>query len=367
MKVQDCCGSGDERARKVPRLVYRYGMKFTLLRLALLCVLGVPPLVARAQTMRLIPMPREVRAGETVPLTAGVHVSCAGCTGADQFTADDLTETLTMRGVAARADGLGIELVHAAEPPKDFDPAMRAEGYTIAASGRGIVVTAASVEGLFYGAQTVKQMVEVTNGHASMHLATIRDWPAMRYRGLDDDLSRGPVPTLDFQKKLIRTIAAYKVNLYSPYFEHTMQYGSNPLAAPPGGSVSAADAQMLVAYARQYHVTIIPEQEAFGHLHHVLRWEQYDALAETPHGTVLAPGQAGSLALIKQWFGELATIYPGPFLHLGADETVDLGEGQTKADVDARGLGAVYLEFMQRIVDALAPLHRKLLFWAILR
>ena len=185
----------------------------------------------------------------------------------------------------------------------------------------------------------------------------------MKYRGLDDDLSRGPVPTLDFQKKQIRTIAAYKINIYSPYFEHTQQYASNPLMAPPGGSISAADAKALVAYAQPYHVTIIPEQEAFGHLHHNLTWEQYSPLAETPHGAVLAPGQPGSIPLIKQMFTELAALYPGPFLHIGADETVDLGTGQTKADVDARGLGAVYLDFMQRIVTALQPLHRKLLFW----
>ena len=44
-------------------------------------------------------------------------------------------------------------------------------------------------------AQTAKQLVEVSNGHAVLHSATIRDWPALRYRGLDDDLSRGPVPT----------------------------------------------------------------------------------------------------------------------------------------------------------------------------
>jgi hypothetical protein len=62
-------------------------------------------------------------------------------------------------------------------------------------------------------------------------------------------------------------------------------------------------------------------------------------------------------------FTELAADYPGPFLHIGADETVDLGLGQTKADVDSRGLGPVYLDFLQRIVTTLAPLHRKLLFW----
>ena len=58
----------------------------------------------------------------------------------------------------------------------------------------------------------------------------------MKYRGLDDDLSRGPVTTLEFQKQLIRTLAAYKMNLYSPYFEHTQQYASNPLMAPPVGA-----------------------------------------------------------------------------------------------------------------------------------
>ena len=337
-------------------------MKFQLKVAAVLGLCLLAAVTVEAQTMPLIPMPRELRAGETITLASGVHVSCAGCGAEDQFTADDLSQTLETRGVAKGA-GVEVQFVRAAQLPRGFDEAMRDEGYTIACSRSAVTVTAMSAAGLFYGAQTVKQMVEVTNGHASLHAAAIRDWPAMRYRGLDDDLSRGPVPTLDFQKKLIRTLAAYKVNLYSPYFEHTMQSASNPLGAPPGGSMSVADAQELVAYARQFHVTVIPEQEAFGHLHHVLTWEQYSALAETPHGSVLAPAQAGSIALIKQWFGELAQIYPGPFLHIGADETVDLGEGQTKADVDARGLGAVYLDFMQRIVDALAPLHRKLLFW----
>ena len=118
-----------------------------------------------------------------------------------------------------------------------------------------------------------------------------------------------------------------------------------------------------MAYAKPYHVTIVPEQEAIGHLHNTLTWEQYAPLAETPHGAVLAPGQAGSIALITQEFAELAAEYPGPFLHIGADETVDLGLGQTKADVDARGRGPVYLDFMQQIVTALQPLHRRLLFW----
>ncbi len=80
----------------------------------------------------------------------------------------------------------------------------------------------------------IKQLVEGNGARAVLHGANIRDWPAMKYRGLHDDLSRGPITTLDFEKRMIRTIAAYKINLYSPYFEHTQQYASNPLMAAAG-------------------------------------------------------------------------------------------------------------------------------------
>ncbi len=179
---------------------------------------------ARAEVPKLIPMPREIHAQADRPLLSGIRILCAGCAKEDQFTADDLTQTLTQRGVGAGVGSVSIQLVHSSGSslPAGFDETMRAEGYRIEPTSSGLTVSAATSEGLFYGAQTVKQLIEITNGHATLHVASIKDWPAMRYRGLDDDLSRGPVPTLDFQKKMIRTLAEYKINLYSPYFEQTM-------------------------------------------------------------------------------------------------------------------------------------------------
>jgi hypothetical protein len=340
-----------------------------------------------AQSLKLIPMPREVSAGATQSLAGGLQINCgAPCAPEDSFAIDDLKAWLAAQGVAVNTtSAVNILVTRYGSPlaksiyneaasssataqsgsaaPAEMTDEMKPEGYAIIPDGKGLALTAATDTGVFYALQTVKQLVTGTGTNAVLHTATIRDWPAMKYRGLDDDLSRGPVTTLEFEKKLIRTIAAYKINLYSPYFEHTAAYAANPLIAPPGGGISASDAAALVAYARPYHVTIAPEQEAFGHLHNALLWEQYQPLAETPHGAVLAPGQPGSIALIKQEFTELAAQYPGPFLHIGADETVDLGLGQTKPDVDARGLGPVYLDFMQQIATALQPLHRRLLFW----
>jgi hypothetical protein len=339
---------------------------------------------AQPAGLKLIPIPREVTVAAIQPLKSGIQVNCTSpCAGEDTFAVDDFKAWLGSIGVPVNATSpinilvarYGTPLANSvyteslpaaaagAPPATQMPDEFKAEGYSFIPDGKGLAITAASDSGIFYALQTVKQLITGYGGTAVLHQAKIRDWPAMRYRGLDDDLSRGPVPTLEFQKKFIRTLATFKINVYSPYFEHTAAYTSNPLIAPPGGSITPAEAAELVAYAKQYHITIIPEQEAFGHLHNALTWEQYQALAETPHGAVLAPGQPGSIQLIKQQFTELAAEYPGPFLHIGADETVDLGLGQTKNDVDTRGLAAVYLDFMQQIVTALQPLNRRLLFW----
>ncbi|HEY4009804.1 MAG TPA: family 20 glycosylhydrolase [Acidobacteriaceae bacterium] len=337
------------------------------MRFLVLAVLAGLAATVSAQTattsLHLIPMPREISLKGDQPVP-GVTVDCPNCNAEDQFAASDLRDVLKERGVP---EGMGLRIVLqrlGQHPDPTFTAAMQAEGYTIASGPGVLTLTAATGSGVFYAAQTVKQMIErQPNGSFVLHAADIHDWPAMQYRGLSDDLSRGPVDTLEFQKKIVRTLAAYKDNLYSPYFENTQQYASNPLPAPPGGSISADDARELVAYAAKYHIMIVPDQEAFGHLRHMLVYEEYQPLAETPHGAVLAPGQPGSLEVIKQMFTELAALYPSPFLHVGADETEDLGVGQTKTAVEQQGLGPVYLNFMQQIDNTLRPLNRKLLFW----
>jgi hexosaminidase len=351
-------------------------LKFPLTLALALCTLLALPGRAQAPQSRppLIPEPREFEGRADLPLAHGFRVIAAHRQREDSFAADDLIATLSERGVKSPAGALAtrIYLLRDSDPTAarllrtehaSLDGPAAPEGYLLVTSGHDVYVIGHTAAGVFYGAQTLKQLITVSAGKATLHGCKIRDWPEMKYRGVSDDLSRGPVPTLEFQKQQIRTFAAYKINVYSPYFENTMQYASNPLPALPGGSITPAEARELVKYAQQYHITIIPEQEAFGHLHQVLTWEQYAQLAETPNGSVLAPGQPGSLQLINQWFHELASIYPSPFLHIGADETFELGRGQTANEVNQRGLGAVYIDFLTRIHQNLAPLNRRLLFW----
>jgi hexosaminidase len=324
--------------------------------------------------LHLVPGVRECAGSDrTVLGFRGVRVTVEE-EAEDQLAADDLRETLKLHGVTEPAESSNrIALIRAgSEQGKKlmelhslkFDAPMHDEGYLIVPdNGRGLVVLAETPAGMFYGVQTVKQLIRGSGKDAVLLAPTIRDWPAMAHRGLSDDWSRGPLPNMEFLKREIRTLAAYKYNIFSPYFEHTFAYASTPVAGFPGGSMTPDEARELVTYAAKYHITVIPEQESFGHLHNVLKFEQYSAVGETPHGAVLAPGDAGTLPLIASWFGELAKVFPGPYAHIGADETSDLGLGRSRAEVQQQGLGKVYLDFLSRIHATLEPNHKRLLFW----
>ncbi len=335
---------------------------------------------AAAQTqVRLLPAPREVHFGETTDLPAKILVALPGHEADDEFAARDLESAIKL--IAPDVDALHTGAV---QPPYRitllrtgsaegksilarnnlaFDPVMESEGYILIIGAHDATIVASSGAGVFYGVQTFKQLLPLPGGPRVLATGTVRDWPAMRYRGIHDDLSRGPFPTLEFQKHQIRVFASFKINIYSPYFEHTLLYPDHPLAAPPGGAFTPEQAAELVAYARQYHITIIPEQESFGHLHHLLKFDLNQDVAETPQGYVLAPGQSGTLPLIKDWFTQIAQEFPSPFIHIGGDETFDLGVGRTKEAVQKQGYEPVYAGFLKQIHDSLAPLNRRLLFW----
>ena len=353
-------------------------LRFALPSLVLMCAgIGATaqsPAAPTCADLHLVPAPRECSAVVSIPLgESGLRVTAEK--GADdEFAAKDLEDAFKSRDVHLsehesspvsldRAESkAGRELL--ARHNLKFDPAMHDEGYVIAPDGaKGLAVIAETAAGLFYGAQTVKQLVHGSGKEAVLLVPTLRDWPAMAHRGISDDWSRGPLPNMDFLKREIRTLAAYKYNILSPYFEATFAYSASSVAAFPGGAMTPDEAREMVAYAANYHITIIPEQEAFGHLHHVLKFEQYSPLGETAHGAVLAPGDPGTLPFISAWFGELAKVFPGPYAHIGADETFELGLGRTRDQVKQQGLGAVYLSFLSQIHSTLAPYHKQLLFW----
>jgi hexosaminidase len=342
-------------------------------------------LPARSQTLHLIPQPREVKtqSGEFRLDSKTRIVVIRKYAGQDLAAAQMLQDEI--QRITGRKPKIHFErsmpgwhdMIFLGRAGRDrrldhllrvrglsIGPGFNAQGYVLDAQPRRIVVAASTGQGLFYGVQTLRQLLgQDTKEPAACPAVTIRDWPAMGWRGVQDDLSRGPIPTLAYMERQIRTLAGYKINLFGLYMENVYDFKSQPLIAPKGAALSAEDIKKLVDYGHRYYVTILPEQEAFGHLHKVLRLAMYSKLAETPHGGVLSPVQPGSFTLIKSMLTELAPLFPGPFFHIGADETSELGEGQTKELAEKEGLGAVYLSFLTRIDQMLEPYHKRIMFW----
>lgn len=361
-------------------------MRLWLRRLALCaCLLAVGSTLA-AQELHLLPQPREIKqTSESFPVDAQTRIVMARAHAAeDKPGAEMLAEEIArytgrkppiavapampavMRNVIYLArwedDGRARTLL-AAQGLKNFDQKLGEEGYLLLADSSKVIVAGGGGAGLFYGAQTLRQLIRLQGGRAACPGVQIRDWPAMAWRGVHDDVSRGPVPTLEQLKREVRTLSEYKVNLFSLYMENVFDTQSEPLIPPPDGKLTAAEIKELVAYARLYHVTVMPEQQAFGHLHHVLKYERYGELAETPHGHVLAPVNEKSYALIANLYAEIMPLFPGPLFHIGSDETYELGQGQTKAKAAQVGLGRVYLEHLQRVAGMMKPYNKRLLFW----
>ncbi len=205
------------------------------------------------------------------------------------------------------------------------------QGYLLFSDKSHLIVAANTGQGLFYGVQTLRQLLHEDGGQLVCPAVGIRDWPSMEWRGVQDDISRGPIPTEEFMKRQIRTLAAYKVNMFALYMEHVFDFASQPLVAPKEAALTPQEVKALVNYAQQRYVTILPEQQTFGHLHHMLKYDIYSDVAERPHGHVLTPTKQQSYDIIKAMYADMVPLFPGPFLHVGGDETVELGRGQTAA------------------------------------
>ncbi|MEP7037989.1 MAG: glycoside hydrolase family 20 zincin-like fold domain-containing protein [Acidobacteriota bacterium] len=347
---------------------------YALLPICIGCALTIFG-VQQKNAVQIIPEPKQFEAtNENFNLKAKNGISLANShSAADRFAVEDfIADVKQTAGIEIKVGGgnIIIGLLDNARLKKEFEKAdfqipsdLNEEGYALIVRSNKIIVGGKTEAGTFYGLQTLKQLVRGEGADAFVQGARIIDYPAMRYRAFSDDISRGLVPTIDYVKRQIRTFASLKMNMHSLYMEHTFASESNPLFAPENGSFTGEELREIVAYAKDYHVEIVPQQQTFGHLHKVLKYEKYNHLAEVPYGDVLSPQDADSYKFVGDLYAEINEIFPSEFFHIGADETFELGIGRSREEAKEKGVGAVYFGHIRRIRDILKPYDKKLMMW----
>jgi hexosaminidase len=247
-----------------------------------------------------------------------------------------------------------------------------AESYRLAITGAGITITGKDAAGAFYGAATLAQLLQAHG--AILPQLVIEDWPDFPARGVMLDISRDKVPTMETLYELVDMLAGWKVNQFQLYIEHTFAYRNHREVWENASPMTAEEILALDAYCRERFIELVPNQNSFGHMHRWFEHKRYLPLAETetevqsPWGSMfppfsLSPAVPGVLDLLDELYAELLPNFTSRMFNVGCDETFDLGMGRTKALVEQRGKGRVYLDFVLEIYRRVKASDHTMQFW----
>ena len=218
------------------------------------------------------------------------------------------------------------------------------EGYTLKSTPGEVVVTAAKPAGVFYGVQTLRQLlpVEIENTHTTGGIAwaipcgSIEDWPRFRWRGYLLDPTRHFL-TPDEIKRSIDLMAFQKLNILQlhlsddegwriaiPKYPKLTEVGAKlpdfSGKTGEGWFYSQADIKHLVDYAASRYVTIVPEIEMPGHSKAITT--AYPELScDGKPATELCIVQENTFEFARNVLNEVMKLFPSPYIHIGADET----------------------------------------------
>ncbi|QDU66825.1 glycoside hydrolase family 20 zincin-like fold domain-containing protein [Engelhardtia mirabilis] len=247
------------------------------------------------------------------------------------------------------------------------------EAYRLDVDEHGVLITALGEAGFARGEATLAQLRRQYG--TRLPRLTIEDAPAWGERGYMLDVSRDRVPTNHFLVQLAERTAALKLNHLELYTEHTFAYRDHEEVWRAASPLTAADVRGLDALLASRSVRLAANQNCFGHLERWLRLPRYAPLAETLGCFVfegielqgpfsLCPTDGRSLPFVEGLLDELLENFSSRVVHVGCDETQDVGQGRSRAEVQAVGVFEVYRRHLDGVAAAARKRGFEPRFWA---
>ena len=321
-----------------------------------------------ASAPAIIPLPQKVegRAGEfkLQPATCIWVDAPSGATG--EYLAQRLRKSTgyplkVAAATSAQAPEQGILLT-----TKDAKAGRDAEAYELTVAPDSVVIRAPDQAGLFYGVQTLLQLLPpevfsaqpVCDREWKMPCVEIEDGPRFKWRGFMLDVSRHFFTKAEV-KQLLDLMALHKLNTFHWHlvdgvgwrieikkyprlteigaWRNGIGFKLDPKASTAygpdgryGGYYTQADIREIVAYAQTRHITIVPEIEMPGHTRSALSaypelscfGGPYDTEpdAKLPSAAVYCAGSEETFVFLQNVLAEVITLFPGKYIHIGGDE-----------------------------------------------
>ncbi|MDI6955792.1 family 20 glycosylhydrolase [Pantoea sp. Pa-EAmG] len=358
--------------------------------LAVLCSLTFSTQAAPAGDLPLMPWPQQVTqpaGGGAFNLTPqfSLHITGDHLEGAEaRWRARIARQTgwaLLPASPASDRPAIQIRIADAVDPLPQPDSD---ESYRLEVSSSGVLLQAPTRFGAMRGMETLLQLIANTASGTQIPFVTIDDRPRFPWRGVLIDPVRHFLP-LETLKRQIDGIAAARMNVFHWHLTDdqgwrfaSSHYPQLQQQASDGLFYSQQQMRELVHYATQRGVRVVPEIDLPGHASALAVAMPELMSAPGPYAMergwgvfkpLLDPSNEAVFRFIDTLIGEVAAIFPDPYIHIGGDE-VDPSQWnaspkiqQFMRDHGLQDAHALQAWFNQRVEKILAAHQRRMLGW----
>jgi hexosaminidase len=353
---------------------------------------GFPHVAGAATSLSIVPEPRHVEAGQGVfALHRHDRIAAPGDPRA-QWIAGFLRDAIRARTGVAPVVTMRVPRARIA---LRIDPSIRGdEAYRLSVTPARIVIAASGDRGLFWGVQTLRQLLPGGRGRrAKVPAVKIEDAPRFPWRGVMLDVSRHFLP-VGFVEKQIDLMSYYKfdvlhwhltddqgwriqINRY-PKLTRVGAWRVESDGKRYGGFYTQEQIREVVAYAAHRNVMVVPEIEMPGHTSAAIAAYPELSCSGRPidvpvtwgvFRNVDCVGNDRSFTFLENVLDEVAPLFPAPYVHIGGDEVPegvwqDCGTCRRLPRADGlEGEPGLHGYFVDRIRKYLAAKGKTLVGW----
>jgi hexosaminidase len=258
------------------------------------------------------------------------------------------------------------------------------ESYSLSVTTSGAKLQANTVVGALRGMETLLQLVQPDHSTYFLPAVSIEDTPRFRWRGLLIDVGRHFEP-VNVIERTLDGMAAVKLNVLHWHLTEDQGFRIESKLYPKltgmgsdGLYYTQEQAKEVVAYARAHGIRVVPEFDMPGHS---LGWfVGYPEISSGPGpykirrefgitDEAMDPTRDSTYKFLDGFIGEMATIFPDPYLHIGGDESNGVQwkgnprivEFMQKHDI--KDTAALQAYFNQHLLKILEKHHKHMIGW----
>ncbi len=320
----------------------------------------------KLQGYSLIPAPQKVDlSGEDIVIGGawGVTAGAEEATFAKQWLIDWAAK-LHGQSFAGTGQSAVVLSISPGTVTDSLNPAQSRQAYRLSISDRGIEVIGNAEAGLFYGVQSLLQLMRRdSQGSLRVPSGTIVDWPdlALRIVHWDTKHHQNRVETL---KRYLDWAAIFKINAISFEMEDKYEYPSHPLVGAPG-AYTKVEMQDLTRYALQRNVQLIPNVQAPAHMTYVLKHEKYAHLRSDGSNYQACMCDEEAMQLILDLYQDMIDATPGvEYFHVSTDEVYYAGICEKCPDeYNVVNRSQLWVDYVNRVYHWMQERNRKVMCW----